>query len=517
MRTLPFRGLGLSSNLDAAASPQPYRLLDANPGLFDFVEYSAPIELEQARAQATLFETLWDRREQTPVLFHPVHLNLYGPTIESKERLRAVDAHARAVGSAWVGNDVGWWEEGGNAFPGYQYIPPPLTSAGVADCVAHALHVQAHLSVPLLLENPAIVALRGTMHVLDFMAELHARTKLPLLLDVGHLLSYNLSARLPFDAGLDGFPLDEVSEVHLAGGVITRRGERGFYFDDHSQPIQPHAYALLERLVPRLRGLRALTYEGDGHPEPIARAVLRRLRVLWPSSATPSDATVESPRQPSAVELQQESSAAEPPRQPSTPAPRLETRPWELFAQCHGNAPTPEDPEGARAELEMRLAVLAERLDATFPLSRVLMASDFEALRAFAGSSQFRAAYEPASRGVEGAFVAWLRSRLREEPSEVAAAALAFETWAQSLCDSPSNDSHGWRHGAFPADLRALWHAVRALRRHLGARAAATGRYEASALEVLKALAPEVGIGPWKVAVRRVAGRLELREPANAE
>ena len=95
---LPHLGLGLSTNLDAYAQPNPYRVHARDPKLFDFVEYSAPLDLDEARADASLFEEMWNTREQLPALFHPVHLNLYGPTLESQENLAHLDAHARAVG-----------------------------------------------------------------------------------------------------------------------------------------------------------------------------------------------------------------------------------------------------------------------------------------------------------------------------------------------------------------------------------------------------------------------------------
>jgi uncharacterized protein (UPF0276 family) len=212
--TLPWRGLGLSSNLSAGDQPHPYRLLDEDPELFDFVEYSAPLSLAETKKHATLFPEMYRRLKEVPVLFHPVHLNLYGPVLESGEDIADLDAHARTVGSAWVGNDVGWWHSGGQPFPGYLYFTPPFTHEGLQDCAAHALHVQAGLSLPLTLENPAVFARRGEMHVLDFMARLQARTGLPLLLDLGHLFSYQLAAGLPLETGLDGFPFDRVIEIH---------------------------------------------------------------------------------------------------------------------------------------------------------------------------------------------------------------------------------------------------------------------------------------------------------------
>ena len=156
-RALPFLGLGLSSNLDPAVEPDPWALHAAHPGLLDLVEYSAPLPIEEAERDAGLFGTLMAARDRLPVLFHPVHLNLAGPELEPEDRLAALDGHARAVGSPWVGNDVAWWHVRGTALPGYLYLAPPFSAAGLEVAVAHALHVAAALSVPLALENPVLV------------------------------------------------------------------------------------------------------------------------------------------------------------------------------------------------------------------------------------------------------------------------------------------------------------------------------------------------------------------------
>ena len=498
--TLPWRGLGLSSNLDAADSPHPYRLLDAAPGLFDFVEYSAPLSLELTRVQASLFPEMWERREQVPVLFHPVHLNLYGPELESSEALTNLDAHARAVGSAWVGNDVGWWHAGAQPFPGYLYLAPPFSEAGVRDCAAHALHVQAHLSVPLALENPAVFARRGELHVLDFMARLHARTGLPLLLDLGHLLSYQLAAGLPSGTGLDAFPLDKVIEIHLAGGVITRRGARGYYVDDHTQPVREELFGLLESILPRCPSLRAVTFEGDGHPLEVALLTLRRLRPLVPAA----------PRPPLALT----------PVTSAPPALTPESAPWELFSTGYGAAPERGgDEEGARAETDFRLAVVAEELDRDWPLSRLLLAGTREGLLSFTVSREFRELFEGQGRSMGHTFAAWARRRLREQPDEGHTAALSFETFLPSAARPPRATAPGpgevglaedVRLGSFPVDLTELVFAARALRRHLTGRAWAGEVLEVSGLEALAQVARRPAPGPWDFLLRRKGRRWEV-------
>ena len=81
--TLPYLGLGLSSNAQLNDAPHPYALLDAHPGLFDYVEYSAPLDVAEARAQASLFAEMEKRLATTPLVYHPVHLNLFGAELES--------------------------------------------------------------------------------------------------------------------------------------------------------------------------------------------------------------------------------------------------------------------------------------------------------------------------------------------------------------------------------------------------------------------------------------------------
>lgn len=271
---LPTLGLGLSSNAQSSDSPRPWALLDADPTLFDYLEYSAPLNVDDARKEATLFSTMESRRSATPLLYHPVHLNLWGPELESDERLKLLDAHARAVGSPWVSNDVGWWHHGGVPFPGYLYVSPTLDGEGLERAVEHVLHVRNALTVPLLIENPVVMTARGSMHIAEFMTKLHEATGCPLLLDVGHLVSHQLARGLSLLEGLDALPWTSVAQLHLAGGVINGK----FYADDHTQPIRDEVWTTFDEVRKRCTQLCAVTYEGDGHPESVALRTLKRLR-----------------------------------------------------------------------------------------------------------------------------------------------------------------------------------------------------------------------------------------------
>ncbi|HZJ53297.1 MAG TPA: DUF692 family protein, partial [Myxococcaceae bacterium] len=415
-RALPFLGLGLSSNLDPAVEPNPWALHAAEPGLLDLVEYSAPLALEEAEQQAGLFPALRAARARLPVLFHPVHLNLAGPELEPQGRLAALEAHARAVGSPWVGNDVAWWHVQGQALPGYLYLPPPFSPAGLDVAAAHALHVASALSVPLALENPVVVRRDGPLHVLDFMGQLHARTGCPLVLDVGHLVAAQLASRLPLETGLDGFPFEAVIEVHVAGAVITRTPDgRGVYMDDHGQPLRSEVLGLLAEVLPRCRALRALVFEGDGHPASAARGTLATLRTMLEPVAERAAIEVPAPTGPV----------------PPLPAHAADLA-WRRFDQVHGRATPTEDPIGVRAEQGLRLAVTLEALDARWPLSRPLLAPTRAALERFLGSDAFRKAFG-AGQPLDVAWAGWARGEVRGSGAPELATVLAFDTWAQGL------------------------------------------------------------------------------------
>jgi len=543
-------GLGLSTNLSTRDRPHPYRLLDARPGIFDYVEYSAPLNLEETRRQASLFGELWERRARVPVLFHPVHLNLYGPELESETALTHLADHARAVGSPWVSNDVAWWHSAGRFFPGYLYLAPPLSRAGLADCAVHAAHVQAALDRPLALENPVVVARRGPLHVLEFMAELHRRTGAPLVLDLGHLLAFQLAAGLPPEAGLADFPLGAVIEIHLAGGLAFRRDGRGVYHDAHPQPVREELFALLASLLPRCPALRCVTYEADGHPEAVAALHLERLRELAPPRGQCKPAAL-----PGGV------SSHAPTADGIDPGGGPESSdPWAVFAAAYGGAAflgsadpasvasdpaegiephaAGRDAAGEAAERDLRLTTLAETLERALPLTRWLAAGEPAALRVFASSPELREGFRPPGRDVARSFARFVQRRLghpstnaaagpdpvrdAHEPREEhpAALVLALETWAHDRVAAASTAAEpgpgclalapGVGFGVFPVDLTELVYAVGALREALGRHAEASGRFEAGALEVLEQVVHRAPRRPWSVAARTARGRLEI-------
>lgn len=501
--SLPYLGLGLSSNAQRADSPHPYRLLEAVPKAFDFIEYSAPLDVAEAKAEATLFAQMLAQRDRVPLLYHPVHLNLWGPTLETPERLALLAQHVAEVNSPWVSNDVGWWHCGGVALPGYLYLTPPLDAQAVENAAVHARVVCAAAGVPVLLENPVVMTARGELHVLDFMERLSTATGCGILLDIGHLLSHQLARGLSLTQGLERFPFERVVEVHIAGGVITRRGTRQFYIDDHPQPVRDEVWSLLEWVLPKCSRLRALTYEGDGHPDAVAQLNLHRLRGLLSNLTKdpplPPLVANETPKNEGARHLESEESA----------------RTWAVFDAVHSGR-SERDLDGAVSELDFRLAVLAQTIDAAVPLTRLAVAPSREALARFARSSEFRAWFEHGARDVTDAFTGWAMQAARDPSLAGAEALVALEQWARHTARRLPNAQT--MNAEFPLCLSEALHAAKALTRHLTARAAWSGTgFEATGLEGVLQAARRPSPGPWKLVLFRSGSRIDIIEGAAHE
>ena len=181
--------------------------------------------------------------------------------------------------------------------------------------------------------------------------------------------------------------------------------------------------------------------------------------------------------------------------------------PWTLFDAAYGTVPDgAEDPEGLAADRSFRLAVVADALDGSWPLARLVLAGTRERLEAFARSAEFRAIWERGA-SLDAAFGGWARALVRERPDAAGLGALAFDTWAQALAS-------GRGAGTFPVDLGEALFAARALRKHLATRGWATGVVESSGLEGLAQVVARAPTGAWSVRAVWEEGRLGVRPQA---
>jgi len=275
VQALPTLGIGISTEFGAHHTGLDLLALrQAHPSLVRFLEIGADLERGvdvDARA--------WVERG-LPTTYHFLDVNLEEGEDLDKAWIRDTAALARELGAAWLGGDAGLWHVGPRE-RGHGVLMPPVLEPDSADEMARnvaALREATDLEV--LPENPPAHVFLGRMHLLDYFARVCARADCGLLLDVAHLAVYQrVCGHEPLTA-LDGFPLDHVVEMHVAGGTLFEHEGRTFVNDDHGVAVLPETWTLFEHVIEHAPNLKAIVFECERNTIPEVVPVFERIHEL---------------------------------------------------------------------------------------------------------------------------------------------------------------------------------------------------------------------------------------------
>jgi uncharacterized protein len=253
---LPKLGVGISSEFDAARKGiDAVALRDGHPGIVDFLEYGC--DLDRGLDEHVL---RWSARG-LPATYHFLDLNLEEVDDVDDAWLRDTTELARAIGAAWLCGDGGLWHFGPRD-RGHQTLLPPILCRESADEMAGAIaRVEERTGLPCLPENPPASVYLGGMHILDYFARVSDRSGCGLLLDCAHLAIFQRARGLAPLTGLDGFPLDRVIEVHVAGGTVRDTEGLAWIDDDHRPEPLDDTWQIFEHVAARAKNLKAVVYE----------------------------------------------------------------------------------------------------------------------------------------------------------------------------------------------------------------------------------------------------------------
>lgn len=277
--------LGVGASLSLSARPDPVALVSRTGGPA-FVEYAGRADVEEVAAEVARV-----RAAGVPVLFHPSYINFCGSFANSRAWLEATARHIAAVGSPWFAQDCAYcfWQEG----PGYStqlgyFIPPILNEASLALAIERVREVQALVPVPVAIEPPPMTFAVGTMPLFTFFGTLAREADCAILLDMGHLVSWEMARGERVRTHLADLPAERVIEVHIAGGRLSAGAGGTTYIDAHERAILPQAWRMLEDMLPVLPNVKAVCFECEGAAEAEVMAVLAKLRkVVRRNSASP--------------------------------------------------------------------------------------------------------------------------------------------------------------------------------------------------------------------------------------
>ena len=280
LSALPRLGVGISA--EPGSGHKGIDALDlaaAHPGLCHFVEYGSDLDrgLDDHIQRWTA--------AGGAATYHFLDVNLEEPEDLDDAWLRGTADNARRLGAAWLCGDAGLWHFGARD-RGHQLLLPPILTRDSAYALAdNILKLEDATGFRVLPENPPGSFFLGDLHILDYFAVVAARSGCGLLLDCAHLAIFQRLRGLPPTTGLDGYPLDRVVELHVAGGTELDHDGLPLIDDDHNPEPLPDTWTIFDTVVRGAANLRAVVYECEHNPIDDVLTNFARLNRAFPRSS----------------------------------------------------------------------------------------------------------------------------------------------------------------------------------------------------------------------------------------
>ncbi len=261
IRALPRLGVGISTEFGAGRTGLDILAFrSARPDLVSFLEVGVDLDRGlDADARAWI-------RAGLPTTYHFLDLNLEEIEDLDRDTLDEVAALAREAGAAWLCGDAGLWHVGPRD-RGHGVLVPPILVPSGADAMAEAtIRLRECTGFEVLPENPPAHVFPGPLHLLDYFGRVCDRADCGLVLDLSHLAVFQrVRGHEPLTA-LDGFPMDRILEIHVAGGRTVEVDGRTFVDDDHGTDVLPEVWDIFDFVLSRARNLRAIVCECERNP-----------------------------------------------------------------------------------------------------------------------------------------------------------------------------------------------------------------------------------------------------------
>jgi uncharacterized protein (UPF0276 family) len=263
VRDLPVLGLGVSTEYGAGDQPgalDPRALRAHDPRFGGFLEVGLELAKgldRHARAWAAA---------GLPTTYHFLDINLDEPDDFDAAWLDGVRAAVDTLQPAWLCGDAGMWHLGRRDRGHMLLLPPILVAEQVGPMADGVAALRAATGLEVLPENPPGTAFVGDLHILDFFGRLCEAADTGLLLDCAHLALYQRLHGHDALTALDGFPLDRVVEIHVAGGSEADHAGFAWVEDDHGVDVLDDTWRIVGHIAAHAPNLKAVVVECERNP-----------------------------------------------------------------------------------------------------------------------------------------------------------------------------------------------------------------------------------------------------------
>ncbi|MCA2017789.1 DUF692 domain-containing protein [Vibrio tritonius] len=233
-----------------------YSGVSFKPQYFDtLIELKPPLGFVEIHAEnylsagGPLRHYLQRIREDYPITVHGVGLSIGGTEPLNKEHLDRVASLVEHIEPVVFSEHLAWSSHG-NAFLN-DLLPIPYTKAHLERTCRHIHQIQERLGDTLLMENPStyITFAQQDYTETEFIREMVRRTGCELLLDVNNIAVSCFNHQQDPEAYLADFPLQFVSQIHLAGYHLDTQEALTLRIDSHGSPVQTDVWQLYQKTL----------------------------------------------------------------------------------------------------------------------------------------------------------------------------------------------------------------------------------------------------------------------------
>lgn len=200
--------------------------------------------------QSPLLKKLLRLRENYPIVFHCVSMNIGSVDKLDYAFLNDLKNLKNLIKPQWLSDHLCF--TGINQQNSHELLPLPYTKESIENVSSKILQIQDFFKEKFLIENTSsyITYECSEMNEWEFISEIIKKTGCGLLLDVNNIFvssqNHNYS---PYDF-LDGIPLKNVGQIHIAG---HRSKESGLLVDTHDEEVCDEVYELIKYLANKTR------------------------------------------------------------------------------------------------------------------------------------------------------------------------------------------------------------------------------------------------------------------------